>query len=62
MVKKSFASKYGTAHFNIYIFGSKSLAIASKTTIFVMRVANYPSNFMLLSLIMSNMPDSTYIP
>jgi hypothetical protein len=42
--------------------GSISLAMASITTMLVMRVANYPSSFMLLSRIMFSMPISREMP
>lgn len=43
--------KYGNAHFNILMSGSRLLATDYNTIIFVSKVANYPSNFILFSRI-----------
>ena len=50
------------AHLSICIWGSIYFAIDSSTTMFVMRVANSPSSFMLLSRITLSIPISSSIP
>lgn len=60
--KSSTYLKYGKAHFRMFISGSISLAIASRTIIFVSNVANYPSNFILFSLIIVSMSTKRCMP
>ena len=54
--------KYGIAHLSSLMFGSISFAIAYNTNIFVNKVANYPSNFMLWDLIKSSIPVNNSTP